>query len=124
MSWVPQFLSKIFQSKAPVLSWVWVPGDHVVDNKNNPLPPETDFGVGQDYVMLRLTEMYLETTRVLWKEFYPLVHSFVAYGDPVAQRSVATVAGPGQLKDLGTENLDRLINLSHRIAGPGVYDGH
>jgi hypothetical protein len=123
MSIIPQFLTALFQREALVLGWVWVPDNQVVTATNQPVQPQPDFGVGHDYVMLRLAEMYLKKTRVLWKEFYPVVHSFVAYGDPAGQRSVATVAGPGQLKDLGTDNMDRLINLACSLAGPMVYDG-
>ena len=32
-------------------------------------------------------------------------------------------AGPGQLKELGTANLDRLVGLAYRLAGPMVYAG-
>jgi hypothetical protein len=123
MSIIPGFLTALFQSNAKVLGWVWVPDKQVVTSENQPIQPQSDFSIGQDYVMLRLAEMYLKKTRVLWKEFYPVVHSFIAYGDPAAQRSIATVAGPGQLKDLGTDDMDRLINLACKLAGPVVYDG-
>lgn len=123
MSIVPDFILNVFNRQAAVLSWEWVPDDHCVTGDNRPLAPEPPFVVEDDYVVLRLAEMYLRTTRVLWKEAYPLVHSFVGYGDPAAPRSVAAIAGPGQLKELGTDNLDRLIGLAYRLAGPVVYDG-
>ena len=71
-------------------------------------------------VLLKCTSKRRE---FLWREFYPLVHSFIAYGDPAAPRSTASIAGPGQLRELGTDNLDRVIGLSYRLAGPLVYDG-
>jgi hypothetical protein len=123
MNNIPEFLRKLFEREGQALGWVWVLDNHVLDATLKPLAPDPPFASGQDYVVLRLAEMYLRRTRVLWREFYPLVHAFVAYGDPVAQRSIATIAGPGQLKDLGTENLDRLIGLAYRLAGPLVYDG-
>ena len=123
VSIIPNFISRLFQGQGQVLSWVWVPDDHAVTSDVQPLQAPTDFVAGDDYVVFRLAEMYLRVTRVLWKEFYPLVHSFVAYGDSAAPHSTAAIAGPGQLKDLGTENLDRLIGLSYRLAGPLVYDG-
>jgi hypothetical protein len=123
MSIIPQFLVNLYQRKALALSWVWILDNHVLDVSLQPVPPAVPLATRQDYVVLRLAEMYLKRTRVLWREFYPLVHAFVAYGDPAAQRSVATIAGPAQLKDLGTDNLDRLIGLAYRIAGPLVYDG-
>ena len=120
---VPAFISNLFERQASVLGWLWVRDDHVVTSDLRPVRAATDFVNGDDYVVLRLAEMYLRVTRVLWKEFYPLVHSFVAYGDTAAPRSVAAIAGPGQLKELGTDNLDRLIGLAYRLAGPLVYDG-
>ncbi|HVT29835.1 MAG TPA: hypothetical protein VHE81_17585 [Lacipirellulaceae bacterium] len=123
MSIVPEFLQKLFESNSKVLGWQWVPDDHVVDGQNRPVPVPVGFVVNDDYVVLRLAEMYLRRSRVLWKEFYPLVHAFIAYGDPAAQRNTSTVAGPGQLKDLGSSNLDRLIGLAYRLMGPLVYDG-
>jgi hypothetical protein len=120
---VPDFLGRLYARNADVLGWKWVPDDHIVDNAGNPLSPEPPFQTRQDYVVLRLSEMYLRTIRRLWREYYPVTHAFVAYGDPAAQREVAMVAGPGQLKDLGSENLDRLIGLAYRLAGPLVYDG-
>jgi hypothetical protein len=106
-----------------VLGWKWVPDDHVVDANQDPIPSPPPFGVRQDYMVLRLAEMYLRNTRRLWRECYPMVHADVAYGDPAAQRRVDTIAGPGQLKDLATDGLDRLIGLAYRLAGPIVYDG-
>lgn len=123
MSIIPEFMMQIFQRDGAVLGWVYVPDDHRVSADLKPLPTEPPFAAGDDYVVLRLAEMYLKTTRVLWKESYPLVHSFVSYGDPAAPRSIASIAGPGQLKELGTDNLDRLIGLAYRLAGPIVYDG-
>jgi hypothetical protein len=123
MSIVPDFITKLFLRQTAVLGWQWVPDDHVVTSDLRPVPVAERFARGDDYVVLRLAEMYLKTTRVLWKESYPLVHSLVAYGDPAVRHSIATIAGPGQLKELGTDNLDRLIGLSYRLAGPIVYDG-
>lgn len=120
---IPSFFEKLFVKRAQSLAWHWIPDGHVVDAQMRPVAQEPPFGVGQDYVVLRLAEMYLKTIRVLWREYYPVVHAFVAYGDPAAQRTMTTIAGPGQLKDLGTPNLDRLIGLAYRLAGPIVYDG-
>jgi hypothetical protein len=123
MSIIPAFLEKLFVRQAQVLGWQWIPDDHVVDAQLRPVPAEPAFAANQDYVVLRLAEMYLKTIRVLWRERYPVVHAFVAHGDTKVQRGVTTVAGPGQLKDLGTPNLDRLVGLAYRLAGPIVYDG-
>ncbi|NEH49580.1 hypothetical protein GR210_12385 [Rhizobium leguminosarum] len=123
MNIIPDFITNLFERQAKVLGWVWIPDNHIVDEKSDEVALEADFVNGDDYVVLRLAEMYLKTTRVLWRESYPLVHSFVVYGDPAAPRSIGAIAGPGQLKELGTDNLDRLIGLAYRLAGPFVYDG-
>jgi hypothetical protein len=120
---IPEFLARLYANSADVLGWKWVPDDHLIDTSQTVTPPQAPFAAKQDYVVLRVAEMYLQKTRRLWREYYPVVHTFVAYGDPAAQRTVAGIAGPGQLKDLGTENLDRLVGLAYRIAGPIVYDG-
>ena len=91
---IPDFLDRLFRRQAQALGWQWIPEANVVDGHNRPVAAEPAFATGDDYVVLRLAEMYLKTTRVLWREYYPVVHSFVAHGDPLAQRSIATVAGP------------------------------
>jgi hypothetical protein len=123
MIFIPAFIQRLFTSQAPVLGWQWIPASNVLDEQLRPMPPEPPFAPRQDYVVLRLAEMYLRTLRVLWRERYPVVHAFVTHGDSAAPRSITTVAGPGQLKDLGAPNLERLIGLSYRLAGPIVYDG-
>ena len=72
------------------------------------------------YVVIRLAEMYLGTSRVLWRKFSPLVHAFVEYGN---NGPLHAVAGPGQLQDLGEANLDRVIVLNYRLAGPIPFKG-
>src|SRR5207245_1819039 len=34
-----------------------------------------------------------------------------------------SIAGPGQLRELGEANLERIVNLSYRIAGPTPFRG-
>jgi hypothetical protein len=127
MTAVPEWLSNLFERDAKSLGWVRVPDDetarHVLGNNLQPVADGRPFSPRDDYVVIRLSEMYLRRTRLLWREFYPLVHAFIGYGDVAAPKSSASVAGPGQLKDLGSDNLDRIIGLSYRLAGPIVYDG-
>jgi hypothetical protein len=117
------FLKGIFQREGQSLAHFEVLPDHVADNNKNPVELDEAFRVSDDYVVISIAEMFLGKTRVLWREFYPVVHSFVNYGNPQAPKDVASVAGPGQLKDLGTANLDRVIGLAYTLAGPIVYDG-
>jgi hypothetical protein len=70
--------------------------------------------------VVRLAEMYLGTTRLLWRKRSPLLHAYVKSGNGQEQHSVA---GPGQLQDLTERNLDRVLVLNHRLAGPIPYRG-
>jgi hypothetical protein len=68
---------------------------------------------------VRLKEMFLRTSRRLWRKFYPMLHAFTRHG-AVEEH---TVVGPGQLRELGDTNLDRLVNLNQRVAGPIPFSG-
>src|SRR5258708_25773473 len=91
---IPDFLTKLFARNAEVLGWKWIPDDHVIDANQQVITPSTPFAVKQDYVVLRLAEMYLRQTRRLWREYYPVVHAFVEDGDQPAKRTVATLTHP------------------------------
>jgi hypothetical protein len=105
----------IFAQKAQHLFWTRLEQDHVVQDKYQEYPIEND----QAYFLVRLTEMYISYTRKLWRKFYPLLHGYVHYGD----QEDHAVAGPGQLKELGEANLDRVITLNYRLCGPIPYKG-
>lgn len=116
-------LKRLFARDGKSLGHVWILDGHVVDQNHQPVKFADSYAVEDAYVMISLAEMFLKRTRVLWREFYPVVHSFITYGNPQAPQTVGTVAGPGQLKDLGTANLDKVIPLAFPLAGPIVYDG-
>jgi hypothetical protein len=107
-------LRDFFVKKGERLFWKRLPAQQVYDGYEEE-PIEND----QAYFVLRVKEMYLQHTRVLWRKFYPMLHGSVKYGN----REDLSVTGPGQLKELGDSNLDRVINLNHRIAGPIPYKG-
>ena len=71
------------------------------------------------YLVIRMKEMYLQHTRVLWRKYYPMLRGYVKYGG----REELSVTGPGQLKELGETNPERVTNLNHRLAGPIPYRG-
>jgi hypothetical protein len=64
--------------------------------------------------------VYRGTTRLLWRKRSPLLHGFVRVGEGEEQH---TVAGPGQLQELSERNVDRVIVLNYRLAGPIPYRG-
>jgi hypothetical protein len=107
-------LRDFFVMKGQRLFWKRLPVNQIHDGYQEE-PIEND----QAYFVLRIKEMYLEHTRVLWRKFYPMLHGSVKYGG----KEDISVTGPGQLKELGESNLDRVINLNHRLAGPIPYRG-
>ena len=107
-------VADIFRREGAHLFWRRIPDDHVAEGgTGEQIDPD------QAYFVLRMKEMYLARTRTLWRKFYPVLHGFTDY---VGEQEHA-VAGPGQLQDLGQANLDRLLNLNVRLAGPTPYRG-
>ncbi len=104
----------IFVKKAHHRCWQRLNDDHVVDGRTGKLI-ENDGA----YFVIRMKEMYLRNTRTLWRKFYPLLHAFIEY----QKGEEHAIAGPGQLRDLGEANLDRVVNLNFRLAGPTPYKG-
>lgn len=105
----------VFRQKADHLYYCRLPDRQVLDRPSgDPIAPD------EHYAVVRLAEMFLGTSRRLWRRFSPLVHSFVNTGGAADQHSVA---GPGRLQDLGDTNLDRVIVLNQRVAGPIPYRG-
>lgn len=66
---------------------------------------------GEHYFRLWLTEMFLKFDRNWFSEWYPAVHSAIAfqYGDQQPQ-VVTRVAGAENLKNLSKANLDKAVN--------------
>ncbi len=104
----------VFVKKGEHLFWKRLPVDQIYDAyKEEPI--END----QAYFVVRMKEMYLQHTRVLWRKYYPMLRGYVRY----ANKEELSVTGPGQLKQLGETNPDRVVNLNHRLAGPIPYKG-
>jgi hypothetical protein len=104
----------VFRRKGAQLFWQRLADDHVIEAASG-----APIDAGGAYFVLRLTEMYLGTSRTLWRKAYPLVHGFTNYNG----REEHNVAGPGQLQDIGGGNFDRLIVLNSRLAGPTPFTG-
>jgi hypothetical protein len=105
----------LFRRKGAQLFWQRIPDDHVVDSA----APGAAIEAGGAYFVVRLAEMYLGTSRTLWRKAYPLVHGFTSHNG----REEHNVAGPGQLQEIGGGNLDRLVVLNSRLAGPTPFTG-
>lgn len=99
----------IFKSKAQKLTWRRLPDTQVVGGTTG-----KDIPKDEAYFVLRMKEMYVQHSRKLWRKYYPMLHGFTEH----AGEEVHAVAGPGQLRELGEANLDRIVNLNYRLAGP------
>lgn len=109
MSWMD-----VFREKSARLYWQRLDDDHVVDGASG-----GTISPNEAYFCVRLTEMYLGTSRTLWRKSYPLVHAFTSHGGSEDHN----VAGPGQLQQLGGGNLDRVVVVNARLTGPTPYVG-
>ncbi|MBV8905971.1 MAG: hypothetical protein JOZ22_20230, partial [Acidobacteriia bacterium] len=107
-------LIDIFRSKAQQRFWAPFPQDHVMGGS-----AAAPIDKNQAYFILRIKEMYVAYSRRLWRKLYPMLHSFVEHG----QSQENAIAGPGQLRELGDSNLDRIVNLNYRLAGPTPFSG-
>ena len=107
-------ISDLFVAKSQKLLWKRLPDNQVVAAK-----PTEVFAPDQAHYVLRLREMYLRTARFLWRKFYPVLHAYTRMGATEEH----AVAGPGQLRELGDANLERVVNLNHRLSGPTPFRG-
>jgi hypothetical protein len=106
---------EIFRQHGQHLFWRRLTDDRVLGR-----PSGEPITADETYVVIRLAEMFLGTSRMLWRKFSPLVHVFVESTNGTDQHSVV---GPGRLQELGDTNLDRVIVLNQRVAGPIPYRG-
>jgi hypothetical protein len=107
-------IGAIFKKEGTHLFWRRMDDDHVAD-KGSGEPIEFD----EAYFVVRMKEMFLGRIRVLWRKYYPVLHGFTAYSG-VEEHAIA---GPGQLQDLGNLNLERVVTINYRLAGPTPYKG-
>ncbi len=109
-------ITALFKAEGTHLFWARFDDKRVVGR-----PTGQAFEQDRSYVVVRLAEMYLGRSRTLWRKFSPLLHAFTSYdGDKQEEHAVV---GPGQLQELGEANLDRVIVLNTRVAGPTPYRG-
>ncbi|MBV8818514.1 MAG: hypothetical protein JO022_09175, partial [Acidobacteriaceae bacterium] len=100
---------KLFDGKSRQLFWRRVDASHCNGGvTSNPIE------ANQAYFTVRLCEMFLASSRKLWREMYPMVYSFTS----TAAGEYHSVASPAQLQDLGNTNLERLENLNFKLCGP------
>src|SRR5216683_577177 len=108
-------VGSLFAARSKQLYWSRMPDTNVEKGYKT-----TAIETNQAYLVVRAREMSLGYARKLWRKYYPMLHAFVQHG----AREEQGLVGPGQLKDISESNLDRIINLNQRLAGPLVYDGN
>src|SRR5450759_1127008 len=107
-------LIDIFRAKSQQLFWSALPDSNVVDGASPELIQKN-----QAYFVIRMKEMYVAYSRKLWRKLYPMLHSYTEHG----KFQENAIAGPGQLRELGDNNLNRIVNLNYRLAGPTPFTG-
>jgi hypothetical protein len=70
---------------------------------------------GQAYCRLWLVEMRLAAGKEFFKTRYPVVHSVIRFTHGNAAVTIPYLAGPGFLKELTKDNLDRIIQYNHPL---------
>lgn len=88
-----------------------------------------DGGIGalaanSHYLSITLKSARVVNVRKGLSRFYGAVHSFVAIPHRAGQRaSFQVVTTPANLKNVDAKNIDRVIQLDHRLVGPIPYRG-
>ena len=107
-------LLQIFQSKSQQLSWSRIEDGQIAGGAKPAMIEKNEA-----YFVFRMKEMYVSYSRKLWRKYYPMLHSVVEHG----KFQENAIAGPGQLRELGDSNLERIVNLNYRLAGPTPFTG-
>jgi hypothetical protein len=107
-----ELFGKIFSSKATQLTWA-----RVSDVDRNLGTDITEAGEG--YYSVRVAQMYVQTARILWKKYLPMVNGLVKQG----AIETSSVVGAAQIKQFGDIAVDNMIVLNQPLTGPIVYTG-
>lgn len=113
-----EILDAIWHKPNRPMAWDRIPAIRVIGMKA-PAP----FVPNDDYVIVRLSSMFLKNSRVLWLKLSPLAHATVTLNGRTAPRTDTSVIGPVHFGDLAAAPADRSIVLTQRVAGPAVWRG-
>lgn len=84
----------------------------------------TEITPNEAYVTVAVTRMQLTYGRELFKEYYPVVHSFIEMDREGSDSPIVPfVAGPGQLAELTRSNESRIVFGNIPVLGPTPYIG-
>lgn len=84
---------------------------HRIDVADDPTPIEA----GKAYCRIWLVEMRLAQGVQWFKHRYPVVHAAVRFHHGNHPITIPYLATPGHLRDLGTDNLDRVIQYNYPL---------
>jgi hypothetical protein len=118
MAALTDLLDKILRTPNRQMAWGRIPATHVIGTK-----APTPFAVNNDYVVVKLSSMFLKDSRVLWLKLSPLAHGVVTMWGRTTPRTDTAVIGPAQFGDLSAAPADRSVVLNQRLAGPAVWRG-
>jgi hypothetical protein len=118
MAALTDLLDKILRTPNRQMAWGRIPATHVIGTK-----APTPFAVNNDYVVVKLSSMFLKDSRVLWLKLSPLAHGVVTMSGRTTPRTDTAVIGPAQFGDLSAAPADRSVVLNQRLAGPAVWRG-
>ncbi|WP_414584445.1 hypothetical protein [Scytonema sp. PCC 10023] len=99
-----QSVSETFSREAKKYKTLFLPKHRVdVDYDDTPILP------GEGYCRIWLEDMNIAKDVEWFKHRYPVVHAAVRFNHGGELVTIPYLAAPGQLKDLGTNNLDKVI---------------
>ena len=105
-----QSLSETFNREAKKYKTLFLP-KHRVDIEYD----DTPILAGEGYCRIWLEDMNIAKDVEWFKHRYPVVHAAVRFNHSSEIVTLPYIAAPGQLKDLGTKNLDKVIQERYAL---------
>jgi hypothetical protein len=78
---------------------------------------------GKHYFRLWLVEMFLKHDRDWFKSWHPAVHSAVTFRFGDKEEVITHVAGQSRLRDVGEDNLDKVVSVNHPLTSLVPFNG-
>lgn len=111
-----------FKEEAKKYIYTEIDPKHVKFNNNHEINPDS-LKAGNHYFRLWLVEMFLKNDRDWFKSWYPAVHSAVRFTFGDKDELITHVAGPTRLKDIGPDNLDKVVSVNHQLTSLVPFNG-
>lgn len=113
MSW----FTNLFSTKVPNFPFAWLPA-------GNGTPPK-QLKAGESYLTVKITAARIVHSRKLWKKLYPVAHTAVSVPHPSAPTAteLRRVVSPADLRNVESDQLDRVIMVDQTVFGPVPYYG-